>query len=393
MTPEIEALAAEAGLTWLDHQAEVLEAASGDDRPRPRACLYHRTGAGKSATAMAMVLLWGWTSATVIAPPSTHVSWEEWGRRLGLRVTCMSHAKFRMKGTKLGRNEPVIADEFHMFGGHKGQGWKKLWTLSRHLEAPLILASATPNYNDAERVYCVQSILDPIGTKGGYLEFLYRNCNTEQNPYGQEPLVDELQPFLHHKNAEEFLASLPHVYYLKDELVWSITDVPYLEPAQPTLDEFGYDRRNHRMIASQIEEKHVRRYQGLVHANGVVHAHILTHIMGLLNTNPVLIYCNHSTVAEALAASLGGADLVTGDTSKKKKDYICQRFREGKVKILVGTASLATGTDGFDKVCDRLIIVDDTEDDALRRQLVGRIMPRGEDSDATGKQVYRLVPE
>jgi hypothetical protein len=59
--------------------------------------------------------------------------------------------------------------------------------------------------------------------------------------------------------------------------------------------------------------------------------------------------------------------------------------------VLVGTASLATGTDGLDKMCDSLIILDDTEDDSLRRQLVGRIMPRGEAADASKKQVHRLL--
>ena len=59
--------------------------------------------------------------------------------------------------------------------------------------------------------------------------------------------------------------------------------------------------------------------------------------------------------------------------------------------VLVGTATLATGTDGMDKVCDQLIILDDTDDDALRRQLVGRIMPRGGDGDASSKSVYRFL--
>jgi hypothetical protein len=59
--------------------------------------------------------------------------------------------------------------------------------------------------------------------------------------------------------------------------------------------------------------------------------------------------------------------------------------------VLVGTATLATGTDGLDKVCDTLIILDDTDDDSLRRQLVGRIMPRGTSTDASMKKVFRIV--
>jgi hypothetical protein len=43
-------------------------------------------------------------------------------------------------------------------------------------------------------------------------------------------------------------------------------------------------------------------------------------------------------------------------------------------------------------VCDIFLIVDDTEDDALRRQLIGRIMPRGDFVSTTAKKVYRLAP-
>jgi superfamily II DNA or RNA helicase len=84
--------------------------------------------------------------------------------------------------------------------------------------------------------------------------------------------------------------------------------------------------------------------------------------------------------------------IVTGATSGKTKDNRIESFRQGAIKNLIGTASLATGTDGLDKVCDLLIILDDTDDDSLRRQLIGRIMPRGaQPQGAHDKYVYRLV--
>ena len=84
--------------------------------------------------------------------------------------------------------------------------------------------------------------------------------------------------------------------------------------------------------------------------------------------------------------------MVTGALSGKRKQEAIDRFLTGRVPVLVGTASLATGTDGLDKVCDSLLILDDTDDDALRRQLIGRIMPRGVDSTSTHtKYVQRLV--
>jgi hypothetical protein len=43
-------------------------------------------------------------------------------------------------------------------------------------------------------------------------------------------------------------------------------------------------------------------------------------------------------------------------------------------------------------MCNTLIILDDTDDDSLRRQLIGRIMPRGADTDASMKRVFRFLP-
>jgi superfamily II DNA or RNA helicase len=80
---------------------------------------------------------------------------------------------------------------------------------------------------------------------------------------------------------------------------------------------------------------------------------------------------------------------LTGKTTAKRKAEIINDFRAGRTEVLVATATLATGTDGLDKVCDRLLIVQDTQDDSLRRQLVGRILPRG-DADDSDKEFYRL---
>lgn len=389
-------VAAAAGVTLFDHQVDALKAAIGGPGLE-RLCLYHRTGAGKTLTSLLAVAQWGWETALVIAPPSTHAAWVSIGDRVGVAVEAMSHAKFRMKDTKLSRHTPVIADEMHMFGGHKGQGWKKLEALAKSLQAPLVMASATPNYNDAERVYCIQRILDPASTKGGFIEFLYRHCTTEQNPFGMEPIVTGFHQF---PDAEAYLAALPGVAYLPDELVWSITDVDPGWPATPwAYEAFGYNERKHRIVASIMEDRHTRTFLNLVDKDGFLHDHVFARVLDLIDTSPtpVLVYANHATVAEALGKSLNEAKLkhllLTGSTSKGQKEVCLQHFKAGDWPILVGTATLATGTDGLDKMCDRLIILDDTDDDSLRRQLVGRIMPRGSDTDASKKQVYRLLQQ
>lgn len=394
---ELNDIAARGGIRFFDYQVDALTLALGLPGPSQRLCLYFKTGAGKSLTALSAVALWGHDAAVVIAPPSTHGQWEEAGARLGVTVEPMSHAKFRAKATLLSRTKAIIADEFHLFGGHKGQGWKKLDRLAASLQAPLVLASATPNYNDAERVYCIQHILDRHSCKGGYLEFLYRECNTAQNPFGQEPLVDEEHPFRRHPDAAAYLAALPGVAYLPDDLVYAITDIPVPGHWPAEAETFGYLERTSKIIGSQIEERHARVNLALVDEYGMVRDHIyeiLTNLAGAATT-PILVFAAHATVADALGATLHSHGVkhavVTGGTPPKKKAARIAAFKDGVLDVLVGTATLATGTDGMDKMCDNLIILDDTDDDALRRQLVGRIMPRGTDTDASKKLVHRLV--
>jgi superfamily II DNA or RNA helicase len=376
-----------------DHQKEFLDDVGNQKFPQ-RALLFYKTGAGKSLTAMLGMQKLGYTKILVIAPPSTHLQWVTVGKLLDMTVEVMSHAKFRMKDTKLSRTQAIIADEFHLFGGQKGQGWKKLDTLARHLLAPLFMLSATPNYNDAERCYCIQHVLDPLSCRGGYLQFIYYNCTTEQNPFGMEPKVTG---FLKYANAAEYLAALPNVYYLPDDLVYTIQDIPYKEYTDWTLTEYMYNRQQHKMVASIIELAHTVRYQGLVAENGYLHPEVLAEVLKVLSqSGTVLIYANHATIAEALARSLDHEGLkyavVTGVTPKLKKAAIIQEFLTGQHNILIGTATLATGTDGMDRVCNTLLILDDTDDDALRRQLVGRIMPRGDYVSSAAKQVFRLTP-
>jgi hypothetical protein len=394
MRATVETIEVNTGVTFFDYQAVAINHARCLPGPNQRLCLYYKTGAGKTITALALLYVWGYEEAVVITPPITFPQWERQAAIFGIKLHLLSHAKFRMPGTKLSRKVAVIADEMHLFGGHTGKGWMKLDRLAMHLQAPMILASATPNYNDAERVYCIEHILDPIGTKGGFIAFVYKNCETEANPFGEMPNVTG---FLNYPDAAAYLADLPGVEYLPDDLVFTVQDLPIPEAVVPELDQYGYYEREHKIIGSIIEERHARVFLTLVNRNGEVYDHVYDKVKELIDKadTPVLIYCNHSTVADALSETLlrHGMEhgLITGRTTPKNKAEIFRRFLFGQVPVLVGTASLATGSDGMDQVCDWLIILDDTEDEALRRQLIGRIMPRGENADASKKNVYRVI--
>src|SRR6478735_8545033 len=319
-----------------DHQKIFLDDVENLVFPQ-RALLFYKTGAGKSLTAMLGMKMMGHTEVTVVAPPSTHVQWQKLAADQGMVITTMSHARFRMKDTKVSRQGAIIMDEFHLLGGQKGQGWRKLDKLAMHLQAALLLLSATPNYNDAERCYCLQHVLDPLSCRGGFLQFIYQNCETEQNPFGMEPKVTG---FLHHKDAAEYLASLPGVYYLPDDLVYKINDIPYRENLPRELWMYGYDSWRHRMVASIIEMAHTSRLQGLVDEDGYLHRSVLDEVHKVKSKTPVLIYANHATVAQAVARTFDRDNqayaLVTGSTRPKEKDKILREFKSGQHPVLIG---------------------------------------------------------
>ena len=387
------------GKSFLPHQREALLDASEQAREggHLRLCLYHRTGAGKTVTSLCAMALGGVQDILVLAPPITHTAWHDQGQHFGLTVSAISHAKFRQKSFKVSRTQAIIVDEFHLLGGQRGIGWKKLDRLAQGLQAPLIIMSATPYYNDAERVYCIQHVLDPQSCKGGYLQFLYTHCEVETNPFGSIPLV---KGFLKYESAEEYLKKLPRVHFVEDEAIKQvkIEDISVVTILPVSLTYAGLDKRRQRVCASMIEKKHAVAHHQILTKSGRLTSMVLGRLLPFLsreNQQPLLIFCAHAAIAEKVCESLlvngFSANLITGKTPAAEKKARVDAFIQGTFKTLVGTASLATGTDGIDKMCDRLFIIDDTNDDALRRQLIGRILPRGLDADVSKKEVYRLV--
>jgi superfamily II DNA/RNA helicase len=188
------------------------------------------------------------------------------------------------------------------------------------------------------------------------------------------------------------------VAYLKDDLVYHIHDTPLHRVVPVALEQYGYNKRADRIIASQMEERHALVNLAMVSDLGRLYDYIYDVVKAQIESQPTptLVFAAHATIAEAAGLSLQRNKVkhcvVTGALNAKRKQNAIDAFLAGKLDVLVGTASLATGTDGMDKVCDSLLILDDTDDDALRRQLIGRIMPRGVNSTSSHtKYVQRLV--
>ena len=386
--------AIQAGVKWQPYQEEALTEIALQGPPQ-RLLLYYRTGGGKTLTALACLRRCGYQTALVIAPPSTHAQWHAEAARLSVQVEVVSHAKFRMRDFKLKRDKPIIADEFHMFGGNTAVGFKKLDRAAANLTAPIILCSATPNYNDAERCYCVQHILDPASCVGGYLHFLNVHCKTRLNPFSATPYVDG---FIHFASAADYLASLKQTVYVPETHVATIEDIEYPVDLPEAFDKFNFDERTGRIMTSIIQRRWSRQFYGLLTKDEELVDIVQERLIEIAGnaTGPLIIFAVSKRVIAALDEMLKKANVtycrVTGNETTSQKSQMIADFRTGHFDVLIGTAALATGTDGLDKVCDTLVILQDTDDDALRRQLIGRIMPRGTDTDASNKQVFRFVP-
>ena len=206
--------------------------------------------------------------------------------------------------------------------------------------------------------------------------------------------------FLKYPDAASFLADLPNVEYIEDDLVYDIEDVEMDLAVPAELLTYGVDRRREKMVGSIIERKHTVIDHMLVREDGLLTTEVAELLVDGVRASdtPVLVFAVHTAVAHAALRTLDTAGLraqvVDGKMSKVKKNASIEEFKAGRLHALVGTQTLATGTDGLDKVCDLLVILDDTDDGAMRRQLIGRIMPRGEASSRPhSNRVVRIVSE
>ena len=373
------------------YQVEALKAIDNGDESFQRWCLYLPTGRGKTIIAMAGLSVMGEEEVLILAPPPTHKSWLAVAKQLGIEAVVMSHKKFGMKGTKVSRFRPIIVDEFHMLGGRTAVGWKKMFKIASMLEAPLLALSATPSYNAAERVYCVEAILTPKLVKGGFEAFLYKHCELEPSYRGLPTVVG----FKNFDSAEEYLKALPQVIHVPDEAAYLIQDYNLHTILPNEFDALNWDERTQSHMPYIISRSIAAQRFQMIGEDGKLRKNYQDWLLQCLreDAKPSLVYCDHATIAklvhEFLLEEGWSSALVTGKTSAKRKDEILDGFRNKEYEVLVGTKTLATGTDGLDKVADTLVLLQDTPDHSLRRQLVGRTLPRGLSGDYSNKRFFR----
>lgn len=429
------------GQSLMPSQRAAVEQWNKEQNP-DRFCLFHPPGKGKTISMLMLVYLWFETIAkerypkidyrdvVVVAPPVTHESWIRVGRGFGLNVLPMSHKSFRETKNRFSRMVPIIVDEFHLLGRHSSMGWRRMRSIASGIGAMVLIGSATPQYNDVERVYCVLNVLDPIDTGNNYLEWIMNNCVTKVNPFGVIPLVEKPKYF---DDAPKMLAAHRLVSYVEDEISLDIVQTVRVEVPRdeifenynlvPVMNTTEGNPFPPRIIASEIEKKHAR---AVMHISGAANraqdqpelvgyswgslmsAPVLDAILplieeGLKEKRVVMLFAQHTEIIDILRSALINRHKVPGSyyfavaavtgkmTKKKKEEELAAVLSTESNVVLLGTATLATGFDGLDKVCDTLIIVDELfKDPAFRRQLIGRILPRGTSTDVSNKKIYSL---
>lgn len=344
-----------------------------------RIFLFFPTGEGKSKTALALVATEGYDKCVVVAPPKTHSQWLRDAGTLGIHLKIYSHEKFRMKGTPVPTNVPWIMDEYHKLGGHSGEGFKKWKALVYKITAPIVGASATPNYNDPDRAYCLEVAFDarPIYNYG---DWIFRHCRTEPNRFAYYPKV---LGFLKFDNAIDYLSDKPWIAYIEDTATWK--DYELILPSQKLtlFEEYGYSETHHRVVASDMEKRHKRVELNFINEKGKIRKEIIDTVIQYLDNceghDKWLVVCAHKTVAEALYKTMKrDVWIITGDTKDIEPEK--QGFIMAQRGWLIGTTALAEGVDGLDKTCQAILFLDDiVGDPSKRRQIIGRILPRGTD--------------
>lgn len=334
------------------------------------------TGEGKSKTSLAQIASRGHDEIYVVAPPKTHPAWQKDANILGVHVELMSHKAFRER--KNFSRKPFIIDEVHMLGARTGDGFKRLRRMVDKMPA-LILCSATPNYNKPERAYC----LDVIGEKNpiaSYERWMNTHCTTEPNRFAYYPTVTG---FKEYDSAIDFLVARPWVAYVEDTATWTAAELKLPSPDLANFEKLNFSKRHHRLMNSDMEKRHKRVDLELIDDDGFIRPEVMAAVEKELAKYPErkkwLVFCMHKTVANALFNSVESAELIDGDTRTDNVDHIIQSFsRADGPDWLIGTTAMATGVDGIDKVCTSMLILDDIDGDhAKRRQLIGRILPRG----------------
>lgn len=357
-----------------------------------RCLLFFPTGEGKTYTSLALIRVRGWKEVNVIAPKKTHGGWESAARLMGMKLHLYSPELFIQPKTRFERDIPWIVDEVHRLGERAAAGWQRFERMMRKFHHEVVLMSATPNYNKAERAFCLDVLADPSAIRN-YMDWLIFHGEVEASRYSIYP---NFVKFKRHETVIDYLSSKRWCFYIEDTADWTRVTLELPNHYNEIFERYGYSRMHKRVVASLMEKYHKRVDQQFIDHRGMIHDDIWEKILEVAwqytNFKQWLMFCSHKTVADALRKTFQvhmheEVWTIDGDTKGGDVEPIKKAFVASDRGILIGTTAIAEGLDGLDKTCHALLILDDIRGDhAKRRQVIGRILPRGK-----GDELERVV--
>lgn len=298
---------------------------------------------------------------------------------------------------KMAPMDLVIFDEVHMVQNRKSVGIRTLRTIKTEWKLGM---SGTPYGNKFPGIWAIIRWLWPDLIDASFIRWSDAWCTketvylpgrktTEQITGEKEPgkFVSTLPLYI---RAEAARVPEPSVVYvdltpeqrrqysdLEQDLVTWLGENPLVVDVPPVLRQ--------RLRTATLAEMSVTA-EGEVYFDGKCRSSKLQALAGILGhwgDEPAIIGMDSKLFAkityERMKAAGEKVALWTGDVTSKQRDQIKADFLEGRVQYIVATiASMSTGLDGFQKVCSRLVWMNELDgNEAINEQFVRRLFRPG----------------
>jgi len=328
------------------------------------------------------------------------------------------HKKAKLKIGEL----MLVLDEIHLSAANRGSQSRK--TLNTIRDADWIIGlSGTPVGNEFENWWSITNLLWRPVAGTSFVDWVTENCIVVAEPIGGGKFankvvgekvpgnwVSQLPCFIRRENddkpPEPFLLPVELTPQQRMQYDQMVTDMLAYVPREAD----GTFTEDILMASVPVSQRQRLRFMTLgdviINEGGEVDFAYNTNsaklgaLQWLVDQWPghqVLIFTASKKFAKVAAARMHASGyptgVWTGDSSTQDRARLKQDFLDGKIRYIVGVIqAMATGLDGFQKVSNRLIWLDEVEGNpSLMRQAQARLYRRGRKLDGGGWVEVKLV--
>jgi len=231
------------------------------------------------------------------------------------------------------------------------------------------ILTGTPMLNRPRELWNLLHLIDPEAWEK-QSSFLFRYCQPKRNGYGWN--------FDGSSNVDELRELIFGKYMIRRNTLDVLKDMPLKNRSDVTLNVDSNERKEYDRVLSE--------YQNHINTNDLTETEHLSILTTLRKTageskvdsvfrmakeyfaddeaTPLVIFAHHKSVIKALYEQLSKdftTEVATGDTSIVKRQEIINRFKEGKIKILIASImAMGTGVDGLQQSSSNMWFVERT---------------------------------